>query len=122
VQTKAYLILGWVLAIQTAFLFFVGITAEEFPYFALTPMTLTVLSFCMHYLYPQFKQKDERMKMIREKGIFYSYFAILVLHVIFMTILQFDVIQLTALNLLNVLTSLTIMTVFISMVIVARIY
>jgi hypothetical protein len=122
VQTKAYLILGWVLAIQTSFLFFVGITAEEFPYFALTPMSLTVLSFCMHYLYPQFKQKDERMKMIREKGIFYSYFAILVFHVIFMTILQFDVIQLTALNLLNVLTSLTIMTVFISMVIAARIY
>jgi hypothetical protein len=122
VQTKMYLIIGWVLALQTAFLFFVGITANEFPYFALTPMSLTVLSFCMHYLYPQFKQKDERMKMIREKGIFYSYFAILVFHVIFMTILQFDVIHLTAMNLLNVLTSITIMTVFISMVIVARIY
>jgi hypothetical protein len=122
VLTKGYLILGWVLALQTAFLFFVGITAEEFPYFALTPMSLTVLSFCMHYLYPQFKQKDERMKVIREKGIFYSYFAILVFHVIFMTLLQFDVIHLTAMNLLNVLTSLTIMAVFISMVIVARIY
>ncbi|MFC7785131.1 MULTISPECIES: permease [unclassified Rossellomorea] len=121
-QTKAYLVLGWVLVIQTAFLFFVGITAKEFPYFALTPMSLTVLSFCMYYLYPQFKQKDERMKMIREKGIYYSYFAILVFHIIFMTILQFDVIHLTAMNLLNVLTSLTIMTVFISMVIVARIY
>jgi hypothetical protein len=122
VLTKGYLILSWVLALQTAFLFFVGITAEEFPYFALTPMSLTVLSFCMHYLYPQFKQKDERMKVIREKGIFYSYFAILVFHVIFMTLLQFDVIHLTAMNLLNVLTSLTIMAVFISMVIVARIY
>lgn len=121
-MTKGYLIIGWIMAMQTAFLFFVGITAEEFPYFALTPMSLTVLSFCMHYLYPQFKQKDERMKMIREKGIFYSYFAILVFYVIFMTILQFDWIQLTAMNLLNVLTSLTIMTVFISMVIVARIY
>ena len=121
-HTKAYLILGWFLALQTVFLFFVGITAKQFPYFALTPMSLTVLSFCMYYLYPQFKQKDERMKMIREKGIFYSYFAILVFHFIFMTILQFDLIQLTAMNLLNILTSLIIMTVFISMVIMARIY
>ncbi|MDT9027088.1 MULTISPECIES: permease [Rossellomorea] len=120
--TKGYLILGWVLALQTAFLFFVGITAEEFPYFALTPMSLTVLSFCMHYLYPQFKQKDERMKVIREKGIFYSYFAILLYHLIFMTVLQFDMIQLTAINLLNIMTSLIIMTVFISMVIMAKIY
>jgi hypothetical protein len=119
---KGYLILGWILAIQTAFMFFVGIMAKEFPYFALTPMSLTVLSFCMHYLYPQFKQKDERMKVIREKGIFYSYFAILLYHIIFMTALQFDVLHLTAMNLLNIMTSLIIITVFISMVVMAKIY
>jgi hypothetical protein len=120
--TKGYLIIGWVMALQTAFLFFIGITVGEFPYFALTPMSLTVLSFCMHFLYPQFKQKDERMKVIREKGIFYSYFAILLYHIIFMTIVQFDIIELTAMNLLNIMTSLIIMTVFISMVIMAKIY
>ncbi|MFI8685038.1 permease [Rossellomorea sp. NPDC077527] len=121
-MTKGYLILGWVLAIQTGFLFFVGIMAKEFPYFALTPLSLTVLSFCMHYLYPQFKHKDERMKMIREKGIFYSYFAILTFFIILMSILGLELIELTALNLMYVITSLTIMTVFISMVIMAKIY
>jgi hypothetical protein len=120
--TKGYLIIGWVMAMQTAFLFFIGIMAGEFPYFALNPMSLTVLSFCMHYLYPQFKDKDERMKMIREKGIFYSYFAILTFFIILMSTLGLGVIELTAMNLMYVITSLTIMTVFISMVIMAKIY
>ncbi|BCB02676.1 hypothetical protein KH172YL63_08090 [Bacillus sp. KH172YL63] len=120
--TKAYLYLGWILAVQTAFLFFVGISAGEFPYFALTPLSMTVLSFCMYFLHPQFKEKDERMKLIREKGMFYSYFVILAFHIVFMMILQFDVIELTAMNLLNILTSLTIMTVFISMVVMSKVY
>ncbi|WP_442858769.1 permease [Bacillus sp. KH172YL63] len=83
---------------------------------------MTVLSFCMYFLHPQFKEKDERMKLIREKGMFYSYFVILAFHIVFMMILQFDVIELTAMNLLNILTSLTIMTVFISMVVMSKVY
>ncbi|MGM0854878.1 MAG: permease [Bacillota bacterium] len=121
-QTKIYLIAGWFLALQTVFMFIAGIMTKEFPYYALTPMSLTVLSFCMHYLHPQFKQKDERMKMIREKGMFYSFFAIMTVHVVLMTVLQFDLIGLTAMNLLNILTSISIMTVFLSMVIVAKVY
>ncbi|WP_226672599.1 permease [Rossellomorea aquimaris] len=121
-MTKGYLIIGWIMAIQTGFLFFVGIMAKDFPFYALTPLSLTVMSFCMHYLYPQFKEKDERMKMIREKGIFYSYFAILLYHIIFMAVVQFDIIHLTAMNLLNIMTCLIIMTVFMSMVIMAKIF
>ncbi|UTE78774.1 permease [Rossellomorea sp. KS-H15a] len=121
-MTKGYLIIGWIMAIQTGFLFFVGIMAKDFPYYALTPLSLTVMSFCMHYLYPQFKEKDERMKMIREKGIFYSYFAILGFFIIIMSTLGIGLIDLTAMNLMYVITSLTIMTVFISMVIMAKIY
>lgn len=121
-MTKSYLIIGWIMAIQTAFLFFVGISAGKFPYYALNPLALTVMSFCMYYLYPQFKEKDERMKMIREKGIFYSYFAILGFFIIIMSTLGIGLIDLTAMNLMYVITSLTIMTVFISMVIMAKVY
>ena len=121
-MTKGYLIIGWIMALQTAFLFFIGITAGEFPYFALTQLSLTVMSFCMYYLYPQFKDKDERMKVIREKGIFYSYFAILFFYIIIMSTLGLGLIDLTAMNLMYIITSLTIMTVFISMVVMSKIY
>ncbi|MGG3914154.1 permease [Rossellomorea vietnamensis] len=121
-MTKGYLIIGSIMALQTAFLFFIGLSAGEFPFIALTPLSLTVMSFCMHYLYPQFKDKDERMRMIREKGIFYSYFALLTFFIILMPTLGLGVIEITALNLMYVIASLTIMTVFISMVIMAKIY
>ncbi|MDX8342283.1 permease [Rossellomorea sp. YZS02] len=121
-MTKGYLIIGCIMALQTAFLFFIGITAGKFPYYALNPLALTVMSFCMYYLYPQFKEKDERMKMIREKGIFYSYFAILIFFIIIMSSLGLGLIELTAMNLMYIITCLTIMTVFISMVIMAKIY
>ena len=35
---------------------------------------VSVMAFCIAYLYPQFKENDERSKLIREKGMFYSYF------------------------------------------------
>jgi hypothetical protein len=84
-------------------------------------LAMAVMSFCMGYLHPHFKQKDERMRMIREKGIFYSYFALLGYFIILMSLLQFDLIQLTAMNLLYIIIALTIMTVFISMTVVAKV-
>jgi uncharacterized protein (UPF0305 family) len=34
-------------------------------------LALSVMFFSLSYLHPQFKKKDERMKVIREKGMFY---------------------------------------------------
>jgi hypothetical protein len=120
-QDKLYGILGGIFATQGIFILVVGFIDGTIPYSALTLLAMSVMSFCMGYLHPHFKQKDERMRMIREKGIFYSYFALLGYFIILMSLLQFDLIQLTAMNLLYIIIALTIMTVFISMTVVAKV-
>ncbi|WP_244094266.1 hypothetical protein [Jeotgalibacillus salarius] len=49
--------------------FFVG---HEFVYIG-----TTVMCFCLSYLYPQFKENDERSKKIKERGMFFSYIFIM---------------------------------------------
>ncbi|WP_347551919.1 hypothetical protein ABFG93_07355 [Pseudalkalibacillus hwajinpoensis] len=48
---------------------------------------MAVMSFCLSYLFPQFKMKDERSRMIREKGMFYSYFFMLGYIIVFIPLL-----------------------------------
>lgn len=69
------------------------------------------MSFCLGYLHPQFKQKDERMRLIRQKGIYISYFASLVYYIILTVVIQLNFVTLTALQVLNILAALTIITV-----------
>ncbi|NQD65619.1 permease [Bacillus haikouensis] len=120
-QNKWYFIIGGIFAAQGIFILAVGIIDGSIPFYALPLFAMAVMSFCMSYLHPHFKQKDERMRMIREKGMFYSYFALLSYFMILMWVLQFDLIQLTAMNLLYIIMALTIMTVFISMAVVAKV-
>lgn len=105
----------------TLFMAVIGISAGE----SILPQTwtllsMTVMSFSMGYLYPQFKQKDERMKMIRQKGLFYAYFALIVYFFIFFLLLGLGIIDISALELLQILSGLTISTVFLSMVFVSK--
>ncbi|MCK6206847.1 permease [Bacillus infantis] len=105
----------------TLFMAVIGISAGE----SILPQTwtllsMTVMSFSMGYLYPQFKQKDERMKMIRQKGLFYAYFALIGYFFIFFLLLGLGIIDISALELLQILSGLTISTVFLSMVFVSK--
>lgn len=105
------------------FIIFVGIMAKSSPApMAYSSLSMGVMSFCMSYLYPQFKEKDERMKLIREKGMFFSLIAMMVYFILFLTGIQFEVISLTTLELLNILISLMICTVFLSFVVYSKIY
>ncbi|WP_239984645.1 permease [Lentibacillus sediminis] len=83
---------------------------------------MAVMSFCLSYLFPQSNQKDERMKFIRQKGMFISFFAFLIYSQVFTGLIQFDVVHLSAMAAINMLTALMISTVFISWVVLARIY
>jgi nitric oxide reductase large subunit len=85
-----------------------------------TLFALTVMSFSMSYLYPQFKQKDERMKLIRYKGMGFTFFALVFYYIVLSGTIQFDIISLTAMDVLNILAALTISTLFISMVVLAK--
>ncbi|WP_019156469.1 hypothetical protein [Robertmurraya massiliosenegalensis] len=84
--------------------------------------SMGIMSFCLSYLYPQFQQKDERMKRIREKGMFFSGMALMVYLLIFNIGLQVELFTLTATELLHILTTLIICTVFISFVVYSKIY
>jgi len=118
---KTYLIFGVVFTLLGAFYLFVALMAKGSPPSqAYVTFALTIMSFCMSYLFPHLKSKDERSKLIREKGMFYAYFAMLVYFFIFMTLLTFNVIEISALTTVNILLALMIETVFISMVIVAK--
>ena len=118
-----FIVCGILFTLMSGFTIFVGIMAESAPApMAYMTLALAVMSFCMAYLYPHFKKKDERMKIIREKGMFASYFAIIFYLLIFNIGLQFEFFVLTAAQLLNILTALIICTVFISFVVYSKIY
>lgn len=81
---------------------------------------MSVMAFCNAYLYPQFKAKDERSKMIRERGMFYSYFILIGYLAIFMTLFQFTSLDLGGDQIVYILTALLIVTVFTSFVVVSK--
>jgi hypothetical protein len=103
------------------FMVFVAIMVKESP----IPQTyllfaMAVMTFSLSYLYPHFKQKDERAKMIRRKGMFYSYFALMIYYAVLTIVIEYDILSLSAMDVLNILVALTISTVFISFVILAK--
>ncbi|WP_254846694.1 permease [Oceanobacillus sojae] len=105
------------------FIVFAAVMANTFPApSTYIQLSVAIMAFCMSYLYPHFKQKDERMKLIRQKGLEYAYFTILVYYIILLMILQFNLLTLSALDVLYILIALTICTVFICMVIAAKKY
>lgn len=109
--------------VMAGFIIFVSIMANSAPSSsAYIMIAMGVMSLCVGYLYPQFKQKDERMKLIREKGMFVSFIAIMVYFIIFNLGLQLEFFTLTANELLHILSALVISTVFISFVVLSKIY
>jgi magnesium-transporting ATPase (P-type) len=84
--------------------------------------SIAVMFLSLAYLHNQFKKKDERMKMIRERAMFYSYFAIMVYYFIFIILLGLNLINLSPIETIEILASLTIITVFLSQVVLSKIY
>ncbi|KEK22203.1 hypothetical protein [Bacillus gaemokensis] len=120
---KYFLIMGLIFLVMSGSMVLAGImthSAPPAPTYSLLGMM--IMCFCLSYLHPQFKEKDERMKLIRQKGMFYSCFALFIYFIIFSIGLNLNIITLSASELLNVLASLTISTVFISFVILSKKY
>ncbi|NCU17125.1 permease [Bacillus sp. P1(2020)] len=84
--------------------------------------SIAVMFLSLAYLHNQFKKKDERMKMTRERAMFYSYFAIMVYYFIFIILLGLNLINLSPIETIEILASLTIITVFLSQVVLSKIY
>lgn len=118
---KYFLIIGMFFLIMSGFMMLAGVMTHSAPPTpTYTLVSMMIMCFCLSYLHPQFKEKDERMKLIRQKGMFYSFFALLIYFIVFSIGLHLEIIILTAGELLNILAALTISTVFISFVVLSK--
>ncbi|KGP91626.1 permease [Pontibacillus chungwhensis BH030062] len=120
---KIFIIMGSLFGVMGAFFITAGVSANS----TLLPQTYTVLSmavlsYSMSFLYPQFKQKDERMKLIRQKAMFYSFTAMMVYISLLLLGLELNVISLNVVDALTILISLNISTLFLTMVFLAKKY
>ncbi|QDP41951.1 hypothetical protein [Radiobacillus deserti] len=120
---RLFLISGIVFLAYTLLIGYASISSGTFFVgHELVHVSMTVMSFCLAYLYPQFKENDERTKRIRERGMFFSYFFILGYMVILMSLFQYNVLDLNGYQTVSLLAMLTIVTVFSSFVILSKRY
>ena len=116
-----YSVFGFVFLIFSIIFSIASITTGVFPVGQeLVTFGISVMSFCLAYLYPQFKENDERSKLIREKGMFYSYFIIIGFLMIMSGLFQFNIINLNGIQTLYVIQTLIIITVFLSFVVLSK--
>ncbi|MGN9867146.1 hypothetical protein [Bacillus swezeyi] len=99
----------------------VGIAAGSLSLIELLMLgALAFLSFAAGYLYPEFKQKDERSQLIRQKGMEYSMIALSVYFLVLILGMQLGFITLAAVDVVRILVSLQIMTIFSSWIILSK--
>lgn len=119
---KIFIVIGSLHLIISLFLLTISILAAELTITFLMPLAIAIMCYCLSYLYPEWKQKDERMRLIRTKGLSAAFIALLLYYFVFSGLLHFDAISITAIQLLNILAPLMIITVFLSFVVFAKIY
>lgn len=74
--------------------------------------SLAFMAYAIGHLYPQFKQRDERVDAIKQKGMYLTVFIVLVGLIALMGLIQFNIIKLTALEMIRVIISLVIITIW----------
>ncbi|EEK85200.1 hypothetical protein bcere0010_11230 [Bacillus cereus ATCC 4342] len=115
--------MGVIFLFMSGFMILTGIMTHSAPPPATYPLLgMMIMCFCLSYLHPQFKEKDERMKLIRYKGMFVTFFALTAYYLLFSIGLNLKILTLSATELLNILMALTMSTVFISFVVLAKRY
>ncbi|WP_241655907.1 permease [Halobacillus litoralis] len=120
---RTYGIVGGLFSLQAVFLLFVSLMAKSAPPMITYMMiSMAILAFSMSYLHPQFRQKDERMKMIRYKGLFYSFFAMMGYLSLLLLLMEFNIMILSAEEVVQLLIALNMSTVFLSWVVLSKKY
>jgi len=118
---RLYTVFGFVFLLFSVIFSIASITTGVFPVGQeLVTFSISVVAFCLAYLYPQFKDNDERSKLIREKGMFYSYFIIIGFLMIMSGLFQFNIINLNGIQTLYVIQTLIVITVFLSFVVLSK--
>lgn len=117
-------LIGLMIMLVTIIIVFSQISNEnaQLTSLGLLTFSISIMFLSLGYLHSQYKNKDERMRMIREKGMYFSYFTIMVYYLIFIILIGTNIITITAFSAVQILGSLTIITVFLSQVILSKIY
>ncbi len=82
--------------------------------------SLAYMTFAIGHLYPQFKQKDERVDAIRQKGMYQSIFLVLVVLIALMVLVQFNILVITTLEVIRVMISVIIITIWTNWIILSK--
>ncbi|PAD83789.1 hypothetical protein CHH57_07965 [Niallia circulans] len=122
---KNYFIVGILLTfifVIRLILFFMTDNKESAVYFVelLNWGSIAIMAFCYSYLYPQFKEKDERTQSIRQKGIYYSMFLVIISLIAMMLLIQYGVIALSTILVVRIMISLIIIIMSLSWVILSK--
>ncbi|MBU9714240.1 permease [Evansella tamaricis] len=120
-ERKIYYFIGGFFFLFGGFYAVVGLMVNSNPTILVLPiLSMGVMGISLGYLSPQFRQNDERSRYIRQKGMVFSIGAIFIYQAIFILLLNFNFITISAIQLISILWTLTTCTVFLSMVIVSK--
>ncbi|MCM3541319.1 MULTISPECIES: permease [Priestia] len=118
------LLMGILMLILSIYIIFdAGVNGKtKFVFSGLLFLSLSIMFFSLSYLNTDFRKQDERMKLIQQKSMFYSYFMLMLYFFLFALLLGMNVISISALAVIQILAALIIATVFISMLIMSKVY
>ncbi|GGF13863.1 hypothetical protein GCM10010954_10780 [Halobacillus andaensis] len=121
--SKLFLILGLLAAMMAIFIAVIGFMAGSTPPIMTYSMaSIAVISFCLSYLHPVFNKKDERRKWIQQRGMAYTSIAVFIYLSLFMLGVQFEWILFSTVEVLAMITFLAISTLYLSFVVLAKVY
>lgn len=120
---RTFIVLGSLLGAMGLSLLIIGLLADgAVQGHSFSMLSLSVLAFCMSYLYPQFKQKDERMKSIRQKAVSYAFTAGIGYMLIFSLLAELNVLTMDVSSVLSLIIALSMTTLFLLLVFLTRKY
>lgn len=120
---RSFVIVGFIFIFIVSVRIILGIITDSLSLIEILMWgSLAYLSFAAGYLYPQFKNKDERTQLIRQKGMYYSLFAVLIYFIAIMLGNRFEIFDLEQIEIIQILIPLTIITIFSSWIILSKRY
>ncbi|UCZ53472.1 permease [Bacillus shivajii] len=84
--------------------------------------SVSIVFFSLSYLNSQYQANDERIKMIREKAMYFTFFLIMFYFLLFIVLIGSGIIIISSSSILHILGGLILITAFLSQVILSKIY
>lgn len=79
-----------------------------------------IMLWCLSALHPHFAADDERWRRIRERGMFYNYFILLVFLAVLLTVFALTPLEMSGYQTVSVIASFLISSVFITFVVLSK--